>query len=111
MSKIIIERLLKMNIDRQTMIKNGFTAQKYDDILRGKSNYKLDDIIKISEKFQLSLDYLILGKEKSSSSELSEEEQRCLKAFNDLLPNDKIDFVARMEQRYVDYPPELKESV
>ena len=66
MSKIIIERLLKMNIDRQTMIKNGFAAQKYDDILRGKSNYTLDDIIKISEKFQLSLDYLILGKEKTA---------------------------------------------
>ncbi|MGN0598689.1 MAG: hypothetical protein ACI4JK_02240 [Oscillospiraceae bacterium] len=111
MPKSIIDNLSKINIGRQEMINNGFSAQKYDDILRGKSSYKLSDIISISEKFQLSLDYLVYGKEKSSKLELDEKQQRCLNAFNNLSPDDKIEFIARMEQRYEDYSPEKKESV
>lgn len=68
-------------------------------------------VAKVSEILNVSLDYLIFGKEKNSSSELPEEEQKCLNAFHKLSPNDRIEFIARMEQRYEDYPPELKESV
>ncbi len=82
MSKTIIENLAKMNIGRQEMINHGFSAQKYDDIQRGKSSYKLSDIINISEKFQLPLDYLVYGKEKSLSPELSNGKRELLELFD-----------------------------
>ncbi len=97
MSKIIIENLLKMNIDRQKMIANGFKAQKYDDVLRGHSSYKLDDIIKISEKFRLTFDYLVYGKEKNSIIELTEVEQKMLLAFRKLSDEDKLIEIGRCE--------------
>lgn len=68
MSKTIIENLESVGIDRQKMIQNGFKPQKYDDVLRGKSSYKLEDILLISEKFQLSLDFILTGKELSGKN-------------------------------------------
>lgn len=59
MSKSVIDNLYNFGIDRQKMIKHGFSAQKFDDVQRGKSSYKIDDLILISETFDLSLDYLI----------------------------------------------------
>lgn len=97
MSKIVIENLAKKNIDRQKMIANGFKAQKYDDVQRGHSSYKLEDIIKISEKFQLSLDYLVYGKEKSSKSELTDIEQRMLTAFRKISHDDRMIELGRLE--------------
>lgn len=82
MSKIIIENLAKKNINRQEMIANGFKAQKYDDVQRGHSSYKLEDIIKISEKFQLSLDYLVYGKEKDIFTNISEDKQQLLNMYD-----------------------------
>ena len=84
MSKLVIDNLLKMNIDRQQMIKNGFSGQKYDDVLRGKSSYKLNDLVEISKKFQLSLDYLVYGIEKSATPELSEDIQELIALYNEL---------------------------
>lgn len=68
MSKTVIENLESVGIDRQKMIQNGFKPQKYDDVLRGKSSYKLEDILLISEKFQLSLDFILTGKELSGKN-------------------------------------------
>ncbi len=59
MSKDIIEKLCKININRIDMREKGFSLQKYDDVLRGKSSYKIPDILEISEKFQISTDYLL----------------------------------------------------
>lgn len=84
MSKIIIDNLDKLHINRAELIKNGFSGQKYDDVLRGKSSYKIDDLILISEKFQLSLDAIILGKEKSPSAELTADEQELLTYYKGL---------------------------
>lgn len=89
MSKSVIENLAKKNIDRKAMIKNGFNPQKFDDVLRGKSSYKLEDIIEISEKFQLSLDYLICGSEKAAP-QISEEEQEILEVYNKLSERNKL---------------------
>lgn len=97
MSKIVIENLLKMNIDRKKMIENGFKAQKYDDVLRGHSSYKLEDIIKISEKFRLTLDYLVYGNEKNFITELTETEQKMLLFFRKLKDEDKFIEIGRCE--------------
>jgi len=101
MSKVVIENLLKKNIDRQTMISNGFKAQKYDDVLRGHSSYRLEDIIEISERFQLSLDYLVYGCEKSAP--LTTEEQECINKFNLLTDIDKGRILDRMETMHNAY--------
>lgn len=87
MPKTIIDNLAKVGIERAEMVENGFSAQKYDDVNRGKSSYKLDDIIAISEKFQLSLDFLVYGKEKSSSSDLTDKEQEIIDIYREL-PSD-----------------------
>lgn len=97
MSKQIIENLSKMNISRQDMIKHGFSAQKYDDVQRGKSSYKLDDLIEISEKFQLTLDCLVYGSKKSLAVELTETEQKMLSVFRKLSDKDKFIEIGRCE--------------
>ena len=111
MSKSVLENLAKVHIGRQELINNGFSAQKYDDVQRGKSSYKLLDIIAMSEKFQLSLDFLVYGKEKSSSSELTKEELEVLEKFNKLLDIDKGRILDRMESIFESYSPEQKENV
>lgn len=111
MPKYVLENLSKMNIGRQEMINNGFSAQKYDDIQRGKSSLKLDDLVAISEKFQLSLDYLVYGKEKSHKSELSSLQIELLDRFELLSEVDKGRILDRMQSMYEAYTPEQKESV
>ena len=96
MSKIVIERLSKMHITRAEMIKNGFSAQKYDDVCRGRSSYKIDDLIKISEKFQLSLDFLIKG-ENIQGNMLTDTEKSLLEVFNQLSSDDQIRISERAE--------------
>lgn len=96
MSKIVIERLSKMHITRAEMIQNGFSAQKYDDVCRGKSSYKIDDLIKISEKFQLSLDFLIKG-ENIQGNMLTATEKSLLEVFNQLSSDDQIRISERAE--------------
>lgn len=94
MSNVIIDNLAKMNISRAEMIKNGFSPQKYDDVCRGRSSYKINEILEISEKFQLSLDYLLKGIE-THSPNLSEIEKSLLDTFNKLTATDK----ARVSER------------
>lgn len=87
MSKIVIDNLEKAHITRAIMVQNGFSAQKYDDVCRGRSSYKIDDLIKISEKFQLSLDYLIYGSE--SKNALNSSEKELINLFKSLSDEDK----------------------
>lgn len=93
MSNIIIDNLAKAGIARAEMIKNGFSAQKFDDVSRGRSSYKIDDIITMSEKFQLSLDFLLKGSD--STSVLSTQEKTLLKNYAKLSEADK----ARVSER------------
>lgn len=88
MSNVVIENLLKVHITRAEMIKNGFSAQKYDDVCRNRSSYKVDDLIKISEKFQLSLDFLIKGTD-TDNVVLTDEEKNLLEIFKKLSSTDK----------------------
>ncbi len=96
MPNIIIENLLKAHITRAIMVKNGFSAQKYDDVCRERSNYKIDEIVKISEKFQLSLDYLIKGSDPNDAS-LTSEEKKLLEIFKKLDNSDKTRISERAE--------------
>ena len=95
MSNIVIENLLKVHITRAEMIKNGFSAQKYDDVCRNRSSYKVDDLIKISEKFQLSLDFLIKGTD--NNLVLTDDEKDLLDIFKKLSSTDKTRISERAE--------------
>lgn len=96
MSNVVIENLLKVHITRAEMIKNGFSAQKYDDVCRNRSSYKVDDLIKISEKFQLSLDFLIKGTD-TDNVVLTDEEKNLLEVFKKLSSTDKTRISERAE--------------
>ena len=82
-------------ITRTIMVKNGFSAQKYDDVCRERSNYKIDEIVKISENFQLSLDYLIKGSDPNDTSFTSEK--KLLEIFKKLDNSDKMRISERAE--------------
>lgn len=69
---------------------------------------KIGILQEIAKYFGVTVGYLFDGKEKNSTSELTDIERKCLKAFNYLKPDDKIEFVARMEQRYEDYSSKQK---
>lgn len=94
MSKIIIENLEKIGISRNDLVKAGFSPQKYDDVLRGKSSYKINDIVAISEKFQLSLDYLILGK----NNNFTENEIEMLELFRHFNDREQLKVIGRLEE-------------
>ena len=96
MSNVVIENLLKVHITRAEMIKNGFSAQKYDDVCRNRSSYKVDDLIRISEKFQLSLDFLIKGTD-TDNVVLTDEEKDLLEVFKKLSSTDKTRISERAE--------------
>lgn len=110
----ILDRVNKLMGDREQQELTDYLGLKktaYSDWKSGKSNSYRKYLIEIAEFFDISIDFLVYGKEKNSFSNLKENEQRCLKALNNLNPNDQIEFIARMEQRYEDYTPEKKESV
>lgn len=92
----IIKNLEKANISRADMIKNGFSGQKYDDVLRGKSSYKIPEIILISEKFQLSLDFLVFGKE--NNNEFKQNETELLEIFRNFDDREQVKIIGRMEE-------------
>lgn len=98
MSNSILRNLANKGIGRKELVEAGFSGQKYDDVNRGKSNYKLEDIIKISEKFQLSCDYLMTGRERNPNSEiLNENEKEMLTLFRALPLREQIKMIVRLE--------------
>lgn len=111
MSKSVLENLAKVHIGRQELINNGFSAQKYDDVQRGKSSYKLLDIIAMSEKFQLSLDFLVYGKEKSPSMELSEDERDLLLIFKTFSEREKGELLGYARRIAETSSPQSRENV
>lgn len=76
-----------------------------------KGNIAANVLPQITQLLNISFDYLLTGKEKSPSPELTEEEQKCLEVFDRLEPDDRIRFIAKMEQRYEDYSSEFSEEL
>lgn len=71
----------------------------------------ISKVAKVAELLNVSLDILYYGKEKSSSSELKNEELELLEKFNKLLDIDKGRILDRMESIFESYSPEQKENV
>lgn len=93
-----VKDVLKLSSSKVTAWKNG-------------SIPKSEILIQIADYFGVTVGYLFDGKEKSSPSELSEEEQECIEKFNRLLPVDKGRVLERMDMMFSEYPPEVKEDV
>ena len=86
--------------------KNGLTAKQFAEILgvgnskitdwrNGKTKPTLNDIIGISQKFNITTDYLIFGKD--SSSDLTENELELLHIFSKFSEREQIKIIGQLE--------------
>lgn len=75
-----------------------------------KQSPSCDKLYLVANFLSVSLDYLYCGKEKSSPSELSEEEQKCIDLFSQLDTLDKGRILERMSCMIENYTPEMKEN-
>lgn len=89
----------------------GLKNSAFSDWKSGKSQSFRKYLIEISEFFNVSIDYLVYGKEKSSTSELTDIEQELLEKFRHLLDVDKGRILDRMATIYENYSSEQKENV
>ena len=69
----------------------------YTDWKSGKSKSYRKYLIEIAEFFNVSIDYLVYGKEKSSSTELTEDERELLKYFKQLSNHEQTKLIGRAE--------------
>lgn len=89
----------------------GLQNSAFSDWKTGKSKSFRKYLIEISEFFDVSIDYLVYGKEKSSTSDLTGIEQEAIEKFRHLLDVDKGRILERMDTIYESYSPEQKEKV
>ncbi|MCI7497857.1 MAG: helix-turn-helix transcriptional regulator [Oscillospiraceae bacterium] len=75
-----------------------------------KQSPSCDKLSAVADYLSVSIDYLYYGKEKSSSSELSDEEQKCIDLFSQLDTLDKGRILERMDCMIENYTPEMKEN-
>ncbi|HBZ0316939.1 TPA: hypothetical protein MJF83_003370 [Clostridioides difficile] len=74
---------------------------KVTDIRRGKSNFTIDDVLIISEKFHVSVDYILKGKERSTDilkiSNSTDNEQEILSLLHKFDERNQIKFISKVE--------------
>lgn len=110
-----------MNVDliRTLAKQKGVSLTKLEEILgfgNGtigkwvKQSPSCDKLGAVANYLSVSIDYLYYGKEKSSSSELTEEELKCIDLFSQLDTLDKGRILERMSCMIENYTPEMKEK-
>lgn len=104
------------NVSIDKMLKECNLKPSVVDNMKKGSFPSVDKIYSIARYFDVSVEYLLecaddVCTNSVNFNKLSDREMRCLRAFNNLLFEDKIEFIARMEQRYEDYSAESKENV
>lgn len=108
---------IKNNLSVDKMLKEcGLKPTVVDNLKKG-SIPSVDKVCAIAEYFNVTTDYL-LGldtepnrKEKSSTPELTDVEQRMLSVFRNLTPDDRLIEIGRMEGISEKYTPEQKGNV
>ena len=88
----------------------GLKKTAFSDWKGGKSNSYLKYLIEIAEFFDVSIDFLVYGKEKSSSSEFTKEEREFITLFRELTRDDQMKIIGRMQVISEEYSPEQKEN-
>ena len=71
----------------------------------------ISKVAKVAEVLNVSLDCLYYGKEKSSSSELSEEEQELLRIYNNVSEREKGELIGYARRMLETSSPESREDV
>lgn len=109
---IIIENVKKNNItEKECLLSCGINTSFLTDWKNNKvKSPSYDKLVKIALFLNIDLYELFLGQEKSSSSELSEEEQKCIDLFSQLDTLDKGRILERMNCMIENYTPEMKEN-
>lgn len=82
----------------------------FSDWKTGKSKSYKKYLIEISEFFNVSIDYLVYGKEKNTP-QLADDEWELVDKFRHLLERDKGLVIGYMDGIYAKYSPEQKENV
>lgn len=101
----------KKNISVDKMLKECTLKPSVVDNMKKGSFPSIDKVYLIAEYFNVSVDYLLTGKEQNSSSNLTDEELELLDKFRHLLEIDKGRILERIETIYASYSPEQKENV
>ena len=71
----------------------------------------ISKVAKVAEVLNVSLDCLYYGKEKSSPSELSEEEQELLRIYNNVSEREKGELIGYARRMLETSSPESREEV
>lgn len=95
---------------KQMLLECDLSKNTVDNMKRG-SMPSVDKIMIIADYFNMSMDYLLTGKEKSSVQKLTETEQECLEKFNALTEIDKGKILERMNIIYMSYISNTKKPV
>lgn len=79
----------------------GLNSVAFSEWKSGKSKSYRKYLIEIAEFFNISIDYLVYGKEKNSSTDnLSENEQEMLDVFQKFNDREQIKLIGRLEELY-----------
>ena len=76
-----------------------------------KQSPSCDKLGLVADFLSVSLDYLYYGKEKSSPSELSEEEQELLRIYNNVSEREKGELIGYARRMLETSSPESREDV
>lgn len=93
-----VKDVLKLSSSKVTAWKNG-------------SIPKSEILIQIADYFGVTVGYLFDGKEKSSPSELSEEEQELLRIYNNVSEREKGELIGYARRMLETSSPESREDV
>lgn len=110
----ILDRISKLLGNREQQELTNYLGLKktaFSDWKSGKSNSYRKYLIEIAEFFNVSIDFLVYGKEKSSSSELSEEERELLTIFNLVSEREKGELIGYARRMVETSSPEKREDV
>lgn len=104
--------LCKQNGETATSILKEL-GLSYGNLSNWKNGAKVnsDILLAVSEHFNVSVDYLLTGKERESGITLTPNEQECLNWFSMLTETDQGRILERMQMMYEGYTPEVKEAV
>lgn len=87
----------------------GLNSVAFSEWKSGKSKSYRKYLIEIADFFNISIDYLVYGKEKNSSTDnLSENEREMLDVFSKFNEREQIKLIAKLEELY--RQKQIKES-
>lgn len=110
----ILDRIGKLMGNREQQELTNYLGLKktaFSDWKSGKSNSYRKYLIEIAEFFNVSIDFLVYGKEKSSSKELSDDEQELLLIFKLVSEREKGELLGYARRMVETGSPESREGV